>query len=181
MPRNSERILTEWLVLNAQSGKVDAMDQLLRIWYPKFLAYSTRQLSDREAAKDVVQETLLVIARTISRLKDPVAFPRWAYQILHRRGVDYLRKAIRQRKREVQDPNMDSTPGTAAADNESVQSVYNALNHLGELSYNIIHLRYLHGLSVKEITRVCSIPEGTVKSRLHTARKQLRTLLEENL
>ncbi len=100
MRRNSEHILSEWLVLNAQSGKSAAMDQLLRIWYPKFLRYSTHQLNNREAAKDVVQETLLTIARKIGKVKDPVAFPKWAYQILHRRGVDFQRNEIRRRERE---------------------------------------------------------------------------------
>lgn len=108
MRRNSERVLTEWLVLTAQSGKTTALDQLLRLWYPEFLRYSTYQLRDREAAKDVVQDACLTVAKQIGRLKDPIAFPKWAYRILHRRGVDYQRKEIRRRKREVSGDNPDS-------------------------------------------------------------------------
>ena len=59
------------------------------------------------------------------------------------------------------------------------QTIRDALSTLGELSYNVIHLHYLHGLSVKEIAAICNIPEGTVKSRLYTARGKLRELLAE--
>lgn len=184
MQSNSEKLLTEWLVLNAQSGKAAAIDQLLRIWYPKFLRYSEHQLRDREAARDVVQETLLTIARKITSLKDPAAFPKWAYQILHRRGVDNQRKDIRRRQREVSEEN----PDTFAAEetnnerrDETDSMVRVALKSLDELSYNVIHLFYLHGLSQNQIATVCSIPVGTVKSRLHNARGKLRHLLETKL
>ena len=154
------------------------MDQLLKIWYPKYLRYSTHQLQSREAAKDVVQETLLTIARKIGRLRDPVTFPKWSYRILHRRGVDYQRKEIKRREKEssgVLTVEVDvSQPGSGFS-----SAVSDALQELGELSYNVIHLHYLHGLSIKEISTVCGIPAGTVKSRLHSARRSLKTLLAE--
>ena len=179
MHRNSEHILTEWLVLQAQDGKSAAMEQLLNLWYPKFLRYSTQQLRSKEAAKDVVQDTLLAVARKIRRLKDPVAFPRWAYQILHRRGVDYQRSEIRRREKEHRGADCGLTASDPARAHDISQSLNKALIGLGELSYNVIHLRYLHGLSLREIATVCDIPEGTVKSRLHAARGKLKLLLDE--
>lgn len=184
MRRNSEQILTEWLVLGAQSGQVSAVEQLLKIWYPKLLRYATHQLGNKDAAQDVVQETAITVARTIRKLKDPVAFPKWAYQILHRRGVDYQRREIRRRNREtpVSSPhNVDIAAESAGDQQEDGMLIQNALKGLGELSYNVIHLHYLHGLSVKEIATICDIPEGTVKSRLHAARGKLRELLAGKL
>ena len=184
MRRNSDHILTEWLVLNAQSGKAAALDQLLKIWYPKFLRYSAHQLHDREAAKDVVQETLVTVAKKIVNLKDPVAFPKWAYQILHRRGVDYQRTEIRRRSREAssgcpETPTCDDVQSDLEIDTSL--TIRDALAGLDGLSYNVIHLFYLHGLSLREIATICCIPVGTVKSRLHTARGKLRNLLVEKL
>lgn len=182
MERSSEQILTEWLVLNAQSGKAAAIEQLLKIWYPKLLRYATHQLQSPEAAKDVVQEVLLAVARKIGKLKDPVAFPKWVYQILHRRGVDYQRREIRRRKREVTESEPETVAGVAALpsfEDDNSYRVHEALKGLGELSYNVIHLHYLDGLSVNEIAAICRVPAGTVKSRLHTARGKLRELLEE--
>ena len=184
MQRNSDHILTEWLVLNAQSGKAAAMDQLLKIWYPRFLRYSAHQLHDREAAQDVVQETLVTVAKKIVNLKDPVAFPKWAYQILHRRGVDYQRTEIRRRSREASD-GCPETPSHGDAlpefESDTSQAIRDALAGLNGLSYNVIHLFYLDGLSLREIATICCIPVGTVKSRLHTARGKLRKILVEKL
>jgi len=160
------------------------MNQLLKLWYPKFLRYSTHQLNDRNAAKDAVQETVIAISKKIGSLEDPAAFPKWAYRILHRRGVDIQRKEIRQREREVNyghSEELDHVCAEPGLNNEHLENIPEALRGLGELSYNVIHLHYLHGLSVKEIAAICSVPEGTIKSRLNTARKKLRELLEETL
>ncbi len=179
MRRNSEHILSEYLVLNAQIGKSAAMEQLLRLWYPKFLRYSTHQLNDSDAANDVVQETLMTIAKKISKVKDPAAFPKWAYQILHRRGIDHQRKEIRRREREASSIEASQIAVEPDQEVDATQRIGAALSGLGELSYNVVHLHYLHGLSLRDIARICRIPEGTVKSRLHTARGQLKQLLAD--
>lgn len=184
MARNADQILTEWLVLHAQGGSAAAMDQLLKIWYPKLLRYSTHQLRSQEMAKDVVQDSLLAVARRIGKLRDPVAFPKWAYQILHRRGVDCLRKEIRHRRAaELEgDPTViRSTDVDLATTLGQRLEIGKAMESLNEHSYQIVQLRYLDGLSLKEIGAVIDIPEGTVKSRLHQARTKLKKLLvEEN-
>lgn len=184
MQRNSDYILSEWLVLNAQSGNATAMNQLLKMWYPKFLRYSTGQLRDRDAAKDAVQDTLFTVAKKIKNVKDPVAFPKWAYQILHRRGVDYQRAEIRRRGREVSDEysiSVSPEDMNPMSDVDTEQTVRHALTRLDSLSYTVVHLHYLHELSLREISTICCVPVGTVKSRLHTARGKLRKLLEEKL
>jgi RNA polymerase sigma-70 factor (ECF subfamily) len=174
MPRDSEQILTEWLVLQAQSGSADALEQLLKLWYPKLLRYAAGQARGQDAAKDVVQETLLSAARRIRRIQDPAAFPSWLYRILQRRIADHLRIQIRQQRADAAgDTYSDEAepgPGTPLQD---------ALASLAAESYQVVHLRYLIGLSVKEIAAIIEVPEGTVKSRLYTARAQLRTLLTE--
>lgn len=182
MQRNSEQILTEWLVLSAQSGRTQALEQLLKLWRPKFMRYASQQLRDPEAAKDVVQITLLTIARKVAHLKDPVAFPKWAYQILHRRGVDHLRSEIRRRERETAANYERSIAESGQPQNAQTNTrhrVHDAIEELDSLNQNLIQLFYLHGLSLKEVATVCNIPVGTVKSRLHTARGKLRDLLGE--
>ncbi|MFQ3189903.1 MAG: RNA polymerase sigma-70 factor (ECF subfamily) [Paraglaciecola sp.] len=82
MKRNSEHILTEWLVVNCQLGDADALQQLMQIWYPKLLCYAFRQLGDEQRAQDAVQNTFEEVSRTIRRLKDPGSFAKWVYQII---------------------------------------------------------------------------------------------------
>ena len=174
MPRDSEQILTEWLVLHAQSGSADALEQLLKLWYPKLLRYAAGQSRRGDTAKDVVQETLLAAARRIRRLHDPAAFPNWLYRILQRRIVDDLRREIHHRRSDaagdLYSGAVEPGPGTPLED---------AIESLAAESYQVVHLHYLIGLSVKEIATIIDVPEGTVKSRLHSARAQLRNLLTE--
>ncbi len=184
MSRNHDNILTEWLVLNAQSGKIEALNQLLKIWYPKFLRYSTQQLQNEEAAKDVVQDTLILLAKKIVSLRDPVAFPKWAYQILHRRGVDHQRVEIRRRNNESANRVLNvacELDDRCTLNIDASQTVGHALQQLDGDCYTVVHLHYLHELSLREIAVICHIPVGTVKSRLHTARKKLKKLLVDTL
>jgi len=184
MQRNSDKILTEWLVLNTQNGSLKALDQLLKIWYPKFLRYSTRQLGDTEIAKDAVQDTLVTVAKRIKNLKDPVAYPKWAYQILHRRGIDYLRKELKNREiKQAKQEEIETFNSQITNDSEFNGKIELArsLSRLNKLQYQLIHLHYLEGFTIKEISDIIKIPQGSVKSKLHYARHKLRTLLEEKL
>jgi RNA polymerase sigma-70 factor (ECF subfamily) len=82
MKRNSEHILSEWLVVNCQMGDSDALQQLMKTWYPKLLRYAFRQLGDEQRAQDAVQNTFEVVSKTIRKLKDPGSFAKWVYQII---------------------------------------------------------------------------------------------------
>jgi RNA polymerase sigma-70 factor, ECF subfamily len=175
MPRDSEQVLTEWLVLHAQNGSAEALEQLLKLWHPKLLRYAGRQTRDPDAAKDVVQEVLLAAAKRIRRLDDPAAFPKWLYRILERRLVDHVRTQIRRRRDDAAGDAGDSVAAAPA----SGTPLEDALASLAADSYQIVHLHYLIGLSVKEIAGLIRVPEGTVKSRLHSARAKLRNLLTE--
>ena len=180
MKRDSEQILTEWLVLLAQTGDLRAMNQLATQWHPRLMRYASRQIQDEDAAKDIVQETFITVSRSIGKLRDPAAFPRWIYQILHRRGVDFLRRRARVRRNDQVTCGFCGTP----SDEEILTSnidIRNALQNLKDDGYQLIHLHYLHGFNLKEIARITGIPVGTVKSRLHSARNQLRRLLGDKL
>ena len=175
MKRNSEQILTEWLVLKARSGDSRAMNLLVKEWHPKLLRYSSRQIRDEEAAKDVVQDTFMTVFKGIRKLKDPAAFPRWIYQILHRRGVDYIRRRTRNRRTNdfiaSVNQTLDEDKTMEALD------IQRALRDLDSDSYQVVHLHYLHGFNLRDVSRITGVPEGTVKSRLFSARNHLRQFL----
>ncbi len=177
MQINSEQILDQWLVLGAQNGDVEALDQLLKRWYPRLLRYSENQLSNHSDAKDVVQEALLVAAKTIGRLRDPASFPRWLYQILHRRGIDHLRKQGRQHLVDV-DPAATMAAPEPTLDAGTRIDIQRALSCLSRAANLLVHLYYLEGFTIAEISNVVGIPTGTVKSRLHAARRRLTQQLE---
>ncbi len=174
MKRSSQQILDEWLVTCSQSGDKQALNRLLQRWRPRLLAYAHRQLGDAEAANDVVQETLLAITKSIRQLKDISTFPSWTYQILHRRGCDWIAKKQRQRRDDevlVVDTIEQNEP-----DFDPV--LQKALRTLDNDHYQTLRLFYLEEFSLVEIAEIIRVPIGTVKSRLFNGRQKMKQYLE---
>ena len=180
MKRNSEHILTEWLVVNCQLGDAEALQQLLKIWYPKLLRYAYRQLGDQQKAQDAVQNTFEVVSKTIRKIKDPGAFAKWVYQILQHKGVDIIRQKQRQDKLSHDYVQFQEVyAGEQYSLDEGADDFHfeQMLDGLEPELYQLVHLHYLEGFSMLEISELLAIPAGTVKSRLHQARK----LIQSNL
>ncbi len=81
MVRSLESIHDELLVLRCQSGETEAMEELIGNWQPRLWRHAKRLTGRRDAAWDVLQETLLAIVRSLHRLDDPALFRTWAYRI----------------------------------------------------------------------------------------------------
>jgi len=181
MKRNSEHILTEWLVVNCQLGDAEALQQLMKIWYPKLLGYAYRQLGDPQKAQDAVQNTFEVVSKSIRRIKDPSSFAKWVYQILQNKSVDIIRKKQRQDKlcnEYTQFQNMHGAELHSSSDGSEVFEFEQMLSGLEPALYQLVHLHYLEGFSMIGISDLLAIPAGTVKSRLHQARKLIQNNLQ---
>lgn len=183
MKRNSEHILTEWLVVNCQLGDAEALQQLMKIWYPKLLRYAYRQLGDQQKAQDAVQNTFEVVSKTISRIKDPASFAKWVYQILHNKSVDIIRQKQKQDKlcnEYVQFQEVHAAEQPSLDDGSEEFDFEQMLSGLPPQFYQLVHLHYLEGFSMLEISDLLAIPTGTIKSRLHQARKLIQSHLQAN-
>lgn len=183
MKRNSEHILTEWLVISCQMGDAEALQQLIKFWYPKLLKYAYRQLLNSQSAEDSVQTTLEVVAKTIRNLKDPGSFAKWVYQILQNKGVDIIRQNQKQEKLSqeyLQDQELKNAELNSKSMNSETKEFEQLLNGLQPLSYQLVHLHYLEGFSMNEIGELLSMPPGTVKSKLHQARKHIENNLQNS-
>jgi RNA polymerase sigma factor (sigma-70 family) len=170
----------ELLVLRSREGDASALDALLRRWQEPLWRHALRLTGEEEAAWDVLQESLLVIARGIRRLEAESAFGVWAYRIVGHKSRDWLRRHIRRRERESryaeqrQIETADAEePLPHAADLKSL------LIRLGDGERTLLMLRFENDFSIDEIARMLGIPTGTVKSRLHAAKQHLRTLMEK--
>lgn len=183
MKRNSEHILTEWLVVNCQLGDAEALQQLMKIWYPKLLRYACRNLGDQQKAQDAVQNTFEVVSKTINRIKDPASFAKWVYQILQNKSVDIIRQKQRQDKlcnEYMQFQSINDVEQHTLGDGAVNAGFEKMLLGLEPQLYQLVHLHYLEGFSMVEIGDLLVIPAGTVKSRLHQARKIIQINLQAN-
>ena len=177
MDRTHDTVIDELLVMRCQAGSRESFDLLVRRWQRRLWRYAWNITGSDEAAWDVMQETWMAILGQIRKLSDPAWFAAWAYRIVRNKCADYGRRAGRQRRladalaerqRGNNDPHRDGT-GDAMAE---------AMRRLPADRQELLALRYGADLTIVEIAVILGIPAGTVKSRLHHAREQLRRNLE---
>jgi RNA polymerase sigma-70 factor (ECF subfamily) len=127
-----------------------------------------------------LQEAFLVITRDIRRLEAEAAFGAWAYRIVSHKSKDWLRQHVRRRERErrfatqrlLEAEGEDGPP----PDQARLQEV---LPRLDKADRTLLSLRFQEEFSIDEIAHMLGVPGGTVKSRLHSAKQRLRTLMEK--
>ncbi|MCG0238409.1 MAG: sigma-70 family RNA polymerase sigma factor [Firmicutes bacterium] len=150
--------------------------ELLRPEQGKLYRTAWAILGNEADARDALQEAVIRAYRAFSQLKGgEAAFPGWIRRILINQCTQILRR--RARVIPVERPE-DYRPEPAGVIPEHGE-VWEAVRRLPEHYRSVVVLRFLADLSLEDIARTLDIPLGTVKSRLHTALKQLRSALTE--
>lgn len=173
------------LVLTAQQGETEAFRKLVEI-YERRLLYFIRRLSvTADGSLDVLQETWLTVFRRLPTLKSPAAFRVWLYRIARDKAVDALRRRRRQHgimTELFETRAADSRQTDLEADNDfdadDARAIHHALGRLSDPHREVLSLRFLEGMPLEDISQVLGCSVGTVKSRLHHARRLLRQSLE---
>lgn len=166
----------ELLVVRAQLGDRTALAEMVARWRVPVWRYVQRML-DADRADDVSQEIWLAVVRGLPRLREPARFVPWLFAIARRSVVDRLRTeyAAAPETPVRDDRCVEDLSDTVVARTELV----GALTSLPVLEREILVLHYLEDLSVQDCAHICRVPVGTVKSRLHRARRLLREHLSE--
>jgi RNA polymerase sigma-70 factor (ECF subfamily) len=188
------------LVRAAQAGDYDAFEKLVRKHQHRVYNLAYRSLHDRQAAEDVAQEVFVSIFRYIKKFRGGARFTSWMFRIV----VNHCRTRMRYRKRRPDQNNpvsMDASvetedgsrtrqfadedptadPERTAAARQELDVVQQALNDLDEDHRMVLILRDIEDLNYAEIADILGLPEGTVKSRIHRARNQLKDRLSKYL
>lgn len=176
--RSVEQIADEILVMDCQSGRVGALEMLVSRWQKRLWRYARRMTGDSEAAWDITQESWLGIIRGIRRLNDPARFRSWAYRIVTNKASDWIKrnKAVLDTRYSTLDTRRESSMQNP--ESKIPASLNELLEKLDMKKRVVLSLYYFEQLSVPEIAAALRIPKGTVKSRLHNARNELKELWE---
>ena len=172
-----EEIIRRW-----KKGERDAFDTVYEAY--KNLARRTAYLICKNQAdsEDIVQETFVKCHLHIRELKKEKEFKAWMLKILVRCSWQFLKK----KNRELPDDESvvrfqdQEIPGLLDIElkKEREREIFSSIQKLSDKHRIVIILYYYDEMSVKEIAKILGCMEGTVKSRLYTARNQLKTILE---
>lgn len=165
------------LVEQAQRGDREAFTSLAFELSDRLFAVAHRILRDFDSAGDALQVTLLRLWRDLPSLRDPDLIEAWAYRVLVRACHDQLRKQRRQPTALHLLPVDDSEPDASAAvaDREQLERAFRTLSSEQRAA---VVLQYYRGLTLDEIAEILHVPVGTVRSRLHYAKRALRAAIE---
>jgi RNA polymerase sigma-70 factor (ECF subfamily) len=171
------RIRYEWLALRCQSGETGAFEDLIAVMERPLLYYATSLTGNPDSALDVLQEVWIRAFRGIRKLKDPGSLRSWLYSITHGIAVDRIRKNYsREPAEKVQSEDFEEAAEPSFAQ-EDAAAIHRALSQIGLKHREVLVLHFLEDLSLAEIAAVVGCSEGTVKSRIHYAKRAMKEVL----
>lgn len=173
-----DRLQVEWLALRCQTGDPNAFADLIAIMERPLLYYAMSLTGNQDAALDVLQDVWLRVVRGIRKLKDPGSLKPWLYAITHGVAVDRIRRDYRRDKAEQEQLDDAFHVDEPSFSEEDATAIRDALGRLGVKHREVLVLHFLQDLSIQEIANVVGCSEGTVKSRIHYAKRQLKQILE---
>ena len=172
----------EELILAYQSGDRFVLSSLVKKWHVQFCKLAFWVVKDADAAKDIAQESWVVIFKKLDTLKNPKQFKSWAISIVNRKAIDWIRADIRESKK----LNTFYKEQNKSVDLEDVNEHKTELlailkTEIDKLSTNqkvVVKLFYSENYSLNQISELLDISVGTAKSRLFHAREKLKKSLK---
>ena len=165
------------LVVRCQAGDHAAFEELVRLYQPRLRFFLAKLVGDDHAADDLAQDVWFDVYRGVARLADPGAFPAWLYRVARHRALAGMR-----RRRPTPAPLdgvdvADGAPDDGFSADEAEQ-IHALLGRLPPDHREVLLLRFFEGMAYEDIARVTGCQPGTVRSRIHYAKRSLRRLIE---
>lgn len=168
-----EQLLLARLRASDKRERERAFDDLFRIMREPLFALCLQMTRQRAQAEDALQETFLSVHRSVAEFRSDARLTTWIWRIA-------IHAAIKVRARQPQHAPIEQHAQVSddpSLAHESRDHVHKALDKLSADHRLLLSLFAIEGLSHKDIAELLGIPEGTVWSRLHAARKLLAAAL----
>jgi RNA polymerase sigma-70 factor, ECF subfamily len=167
-----------FLILRCQTGDEAALGELIARYSPGLRLFLRKMTGKTTTVDDLLQETWFAVYRKINALQHPEAFTAWLYRIARDKAYRELRRKPAPRM------SLDDTlPESIASKEESftfdeIENVREALDKLPLEQREVLVLRFIEEMTYEHIADVIACPVGTVRSRIHYAKRALRAKLE---
>ena len=188
----SDRDLDWAIVQRVQNGEVSAFNQLVQKYRQPLFSTIYNMTGNREDATDIAQEVFIKAFQSIKRFRGQASFYTWLYRIAVNSSITFIKRAKKQRfiNYETIDETLVSSEileyftaktktEKGALLKELQEKLNEALQKLSPKHRIVVILHEVEGMSHKEIADITKTSEGTVRSRLHYAKKMLQAFLQE--
>jgi RNA polymerase sigma factor (sigma-70 family) len=163
------------VTVRCQLGEQDAWEILVRRWHPRLWRFVSRMVPDGAVADDVLQTVWLRVVRSLAQLREPDRLGAWLLGIARRTVADQFRERYRR-------PPTEEIGEIAVLDSEietrdAIDAIEAGLVNLHPTDRETVVLYYLEEMPLGDVAEICGVPPGTVKSRLHRARRIIKSNL----
>jgi len=171
-------------VPEARAGKPEAWELLFKRYQLPLYVYVFELVHREQASLDIVQETFINAVRHIGGLRQDEKFGSWLFGIAHQKCIQHWRRLDPEHvPLDVDDedyPGVGAGPPELLIRKEEEAEFMKLLDQLPVAHRSVLLLHFVEDFSLEEIARITGAQLGTVKSRMHYARKALRKLMEDH-
>ena len=182
MSADDQRLITE-----CREGNTAAFGVLVSRYQDRLFNTVVRLVDNAEDARDVVQEAFLHAYQSLHSFKGDSLFFTWLYRIAVNTAISMKRKqrhvlriqpgGEEKNVLDPLDPAESSRPGHALEMAEEERKVHEALGKLSAEHRAVLVMKDMEGMKYEEMAEILNVPVGTIRSRLHRARLEIRDLL----
>lgn len=180
------------LVARAREGDTHAFDLLVEKYTPKLYGLVYHMTSNHEDTNDVLQDVFAKAYRALKRFRGKSSFYTWIYSIATNMTLNFLKKRNRRRAMSLDDVDLaiendqDFIEATSKSDpvreaniSELQERLNMAMQELSDDHRAVVTMFDIQGMPHAEISRILGVSEGTIRSRLFYAHRQLQTYLDD--
>ena len=170
----------------AREGDRQAFSQIVRMMMNNVMALTYRMTGDREAARDLTQETFVSAWENLANFRGEAAFTSWLFRIASNKSLNYLKSSDRKNRslddetaEPVAVPEEESSPERHLANRQLREQLHEFLADLPDAQRRVFELRFYQQLKFTEIAAVIGKAEGTAKTHYRLAVAKLRDWARE--
>jgi RNA polymerase sigma-70 factor, ECF subfamily len=173
----ADRLYERVLILRCQARDEAAFEEIVARYTPRLRYYLRRMLGGVQPAEDALQEVWLDAFRGLPGLIEPGAFPAWIYRLARDRAFRELRR--RRVHLPLEDFDLiDQAESANDFSTEDAARIHHALGVLIPEHREVLVLRFIESMTYEQIAGIVGCQLGTVRSRLHYAKRALRRVIE---
>ena len=175
------------LIALVLAGRTDAFGELVERYQHRVFSVALRVLNNRDDAADATQDAFVNAYQSLKSFHGDSEFFTWLYRIAFNTAISAKRRKKPTASLEgladgdagfaPADRSVDAPPAARVERNEDERTLHEAIDRLSSEHRSVLVLKDIDGLKYEEIAEIEGVPIGTVRSRLHRARLELRALL----